>query len=182
MPSEQAERVIVVVFGILGVSIGFYILLWVLPYILFYAVPFILISTFVGATWAALCQIKETDYSRLAVLLPLTAIACFFIMGFPSEIKYSDDGKAILLESRSLFNAFNSVNEYLQGWIHAVGRAGLSSKKYHPTLYDWRNMAWIMWLSLVSGAPAVCLLHMAHLRVTSKNETEEKYKKLLSQK
>ncbi len=55
----------------------------VVPYLLFYALPFASFSVLFASLRVAGASLGDNDYSWLGVIIPLTKVAVFLLGGFP---------------------------------------------------------------------------------------------------
>ncbi len=140
-----------------------YLMSRVLPYVVFYVVPFALVGIVFGFLWNFTCQAEEVSYRRVGFLIPLTALLLLITVGFPSP--ESQGPLPAELQSPELFNAFNGMKSYLDGglnwswlsyfryWLPFL----LPPLRYQFVLYDLRDLSWMLWLGLFIAAPAVFL-------------------------
>lgn len=156
--------------------------LWRLtPYILFYIIPFLMLSLTVAAVWAAGVALAEDDYSWLALIIPLSAIAVFLLIGFP-KVYLAPKRTLLPIDGVFFYNAFNSVKAWFDTTLWAVIPEGLGFLA--PTVpvpkkpYDLNVVRWILWGTLGIGAPIAFLFFSNHKVRALKNALEEKYQKV----
>lgn len=143
---------------------AFYVLWRVLPYLVFYVAPFLLIGTLAGVLWKSACSMEPANSRRLAFLFPLSAGLLLFFLGFPSTQCRVPLMNAEL-ESASLCHAFNDMKAWLDGVINwswlsyyrFLFPVFLPPERYQAVLYDLRDLSWVLWLGLFTLAPAVFL-------------------------
>lgn len=149
-----------------------------LPLLVFYLVPFLGSALLIGWIWTEGCHVKHVNYRRVAALMAGTILVLVLTVGFPHPVALGQKGK-ILLESRFLYDAFNSFSAGLEASINTswlkyfrplFGRL-LPPLDYEPVLYDLRDLAWALWLGVCVGAPAL-FLHLG------KKEDQERILKL----
>lgn len=139
-----------------------YFLIWNLPYLIFYVLPFLGSTFLVGNLWIAGCHAKPVDYRRVALLMAATVVFLIVTIGFPHPIALTGKREAII-ESPFLFTVFNSLSLDIEGLINAswlrhfrwIFPGLLPPATYAAKLYDLRNLAWALWVGVCFGAPAV---------------------------
>lgn len=104
-----------------------YILFRMLPILVFYLVPFLGSALLIGWIWTEGCHVKHVNYRRVAALMAGTILVLVLTVGFPHPMAMGQKGK-ILLESRLLYDAFNSFSagrrwpdpnsKYSNGYFH----------------------------------------------------------------
>ena len=147
------DRSTYVLFAVVFIGVpGIYILWCLLPYLLFYAAPFLILSLAFASVWAATIIIfAEEDYSWLALIIPLSAIAVFLIVGFPRVYLATKTGD-LPIDGIYFFNFFNNVKSWFDHALWSVIPEGLNflAPRFPvpKELYDLNSVRWILWASL----------------------------------
>ena len=165
-----------------------YIVWRVLPYFLFYAVPFLAVGLLFGFLWNLACKAEPMSYRRMGFLFPLSALLLLFTVGFPvasCQIPLT----SAQLQSPWLFEAFNNLKSsldaglnwtwlsYYRQWLPFL----LPPERYQAVLYDLSDLSWTLWLGLFTAAPVVFFILAARDETNAISRIENDYEKKLRQ-
>lgn len=153
-----------------------------MSYILFYVAPFVILSLALAAVWtAAVATLTDEDYSWLALIIPLSAMAVFLLVGFPKVYLAVKPG-SFPIDGIFFYDAFNSVKTWFDTALWSLIPEGLSflapSVPVPKEPYDLNDICWILWASLGCGAPIVFLLFSNRKVRAIKEALEEKYQQV----
>ncbi len=161
---------------------AFYFLWRLMPYLIFYAAPFLILSCTFAALWAIPVNVfAEEDYSWLGLIIPLSAVALFLKFGFPKGY-LATKADSVPIEGVYFFNLFNAVKGWFDHALWSVIPEGLHFLA--PTVpvskepYGLNSVRWILWVSLEIGAPMAFLAFCGHQGRAFKNGLEAKYQKI----
>jgi len=160
-----------------------YVLMRVAPYLLFYVLPFVILSLLWAHLWhKALSALKES-YAWLVI--PITGVAIFCIAGFPKDVVYLKNGAA-LIDGQRCFDWFNAVKGGFDHALWSVIPDGLTflAPRMPPTkvLYDFNTVRWLLWTSLGVGGPAGFFFHSLEKVRDKKTALEKKYEEAAKEK
>lgn len=112
---QDTDTVILFAFVFLACPV-LYFLLRALPYLIFYALPFLLSAVILRSVFAAICQIEPVDFRRTLVLFPIAAVVLMMTIVIPSD--FPQVPLKPKLESVWLFNAFNAFKSQIESFIN----------------------------------------------------------------
>lgn len=152
----------------------FYFLSMVWPYLVFYVLPFVLVSLLVGAIlWISGQterggEFREENYTkkyfakfnhrRLAITFPVLVALIFIVFELDSkrveEVNKKGEITRIYLEWPKVHKAFNEMrkNSYADSVFE-----GIRKKARSEALYDRSQVGGIFWLALIFGGPGFFL-------------------------
>jgi len=141
-----------------------YLLLILLPVLIFYVLPLLASALLLGKFWSFGCHYGFANHRRVAGFMAATAIVLLLTIGFPHPMTVSADGE-VTIEAPRLYRGYNALKGDIEGLINwswlRYFRPLLPSlippKVYQPVLYDLRDLAWMFWLGAFIGAPVVFL-------------------------
>jgi hypothetical protein len=177
------DRSTQILFALVFIATPALYFLWrLMPYILFYVAPFAILSLLLAGFWfVAVTTLAEEDYSWLALIIPLSAIAVFLTVGFP-KVYLATKAGSLPIDGIFFYNAFNAVKAWFDSSLWSLIPEGLiflaPTVPVPKQLYDLNDVRWILWVSLGIGAPAVFLLFSGHKVRAIKAALEEKYQKI----
>lgn len=177
------DRSTYILFGTVFIGVPVLYFLWrLMPYLLFYGVPFLILSCALATLWAAsVIVLAEEDYSWLALIIPISAIVVFIIVGFPRVYLATKTGD-LPIDGVYFFNFFNNVKSWFDHALWSVIPEGLNflapTLPVPKELYDLNSVRWILWASLGIGAPGAFLLFCGHKGRALKNVLEAKYQQI----
>jgi hypothetical protein len=130
-----------------------YVLARLLPELVFYVLPLLLISLILGAAWTRGCHVGGTEYQRVAAFMALSLLLHQSLLQ-SSKVQALDP---------LLFHAFNDLKAAIEGAINGsflrhfrfVLEPALPPLVYRPERYGIRELGLLAWWSIVLGAPAV---------------------------
>lgn len=154
-----------------------YIFCRVVPYLLFYALPFASFSVLFASLWVAGASLGDDDYSWLGVIIPLSAVGVFLLVGFPKPPLILKGG-ALAIDGVYFFDWFNHTKAWFDYALWHVIPEGLAFLA--PTVppnehYDLNTIRWLFWISLGIGAPLVFMFLSADKARAVKRTIEAKY-------
>lgn len=135
---------------------GLYLLVRALPYVLFYALPVVVVSAAIAALWRLSVHLDENRFRSLVLAIPATAILLLLVVGIPEATKI--EGNHLVPNGQYFFQLFNNWNRGILGLLFSItpepfdAFMGLT-KKVPPKLYDWNTVRWLLWISTGIGAP-----------------------------
>ena len=177
------DRSTQILFGLIFIGCPALYFLWRLtPYLIFYLLPFLLASALFAGIWiVALKAFSEDDYSWLGLVIPLSGIAVFLLIGFP-KVYLATKAGTLPIDGISLFNAFNAVKSSFDHVLWSMIPQGLwflaPTVPVPKELYDVNSVRWILWVSLGIGAPIVFLFFSSQKVRAIKDALEAKYQKV----
>lgn len=136
---------------------------------------------FFAALWVAGAALGDDDYSWLGVIIPLTAVAVFLLVGFPKPPLILKDG-GLAIDGAYFFDWFNHTKAWFDYALWHVIPEGFSFLA--PTVpvrnepYDLNTIRWLLWTSLGAGAPLAFLLLSGGKVRAIKKAVEAKYQKI----
>ncbi len=153
-----------------------------IPYLLFYFLPVIIASALFAGLWTvALKAFSEEDYSWLGLIIPLSGIGVFLLVGFPTVYLNVKAG-TVPIEGIYFYNAFNSVKASIDHALWSIIPEGLNflapTNPVPKQLYDLNTVRWILWISFGIGAPTPFLFLSGRKVRSIEDALEEKYKKI----
>lgn len=175
------DRSTQILFGVVFIAIPSLYFVWrLMPYLLFYALPFILLSCLFTFLWIAGVMAVNEDFSWLGIIIPLTAIAVFLIAGFPKDAVILKNGST-LIDGQFFYNAFNAVKAWFDHALWSMTPEFFAPSMPVPKeLYDLNDVRWILWTSLGIGAPAIFIFFASHRIGKIEDAIEAKYKEAAS--
>jgi hypothetical protein len=164
---------------------GLYLLVRVLPYVLFYALPVVVVSAAVAALWRLSVHLDENRFRSLVLAIPATAILLLLLVGIPEATKI--EGNYLIPSGQYFFQLFNRWNAGILGFLYSAtpepfdGWFGLRSKA-SPVLYDWNTVRWLLWISTGIGAPVAFIAWSRRHEHRLEQKHEEQLKTELAKK
>lgn len=183
------DRSTQILFGVVFIALpGIYFLWRLIPYLLFYCLPVVVASAlFAGLWFLSLKFFSEDDYSWLGIIIPLSGILVFLLLGFPKLYLATKAGKLqeLPIDGVFVFNAFNSVKSSIDHALWSIIPEGLTflapADPAPKELYDLNTVRWLLWISLGIGAPILFLILSSQKVRSIQDALEEKYKKIADQ-
>lgn len=179
---EDTQKLFGLVFLVIP---GLYLLVRVLPYLLFYALPVVVVSAAVAALWRLGIHFDENRFRSLVLVIPGTAILLLLFAGIPEATKV--EGNYLVPNGQYFFQLFNTWNRGILGFLFSItpepfdGFLGLT-KKAAPKLYDWNTVRWLLWISTGVGAPVALFAWGSRHEHRLEQEHEERLKTELTKK
>jgi len=176
------DRSTYILFGMVFIGAPALYFLWrLMPYILFYVAPFAILSLLLAAIWTAAVALTDENYSWLALIIPLSAIAVFIAVGFP-KVYLATKAGSLPIDGTFFYDSFNAVKAWFDSSLWSVIPEGLSflapTVPVPKELYDLNDVRWILWVGLGIGAPVLFLLFSSHKVRAIKSALEEKYQQV----
>lgn len=194
-----------------GVNDFFYgiweMIAYVIIFALFYVLPFLVISGTAGFFWAKASGgisrmiqeesgnvASESNYKWLVVLIPVTAIVVFLMVGFPRDTPWVKDSmdEALTVLSKAKGPNVKIKGRYEPEWPVVSGAyesfktglalpaSSLSDQAKRP--YDAGDIAMVSLLALLVGAPAIGFFLISDEEDCLRKEKREREAELTKQK
>lgn len=144
-----------ILFGLVFIGCpALYFVLRLFPYVVFYLIPFLVLTFTLGFLWNGIVVSEPMSYRRLFFLFPVSAILLLVVVRFPSSEPLGTS--KITLESPCLYHGFNHVKSSVEGIINWSWLSGfrlifpflLPSERYERVLYDLKDLSWALWMGV----------------------------------
>ncbi len=175
------DRSTQIFFGIVFVGIPALYGIWrLIPYLLFYLLPFVFFTALFVAIWFGVLSVSEENYSWLGLVIPATAVALYVLLGFPKESSFSKNG--IPVEGKFLFEWFNQTKTWFDVALWSLIPEGLffiAPQVPVPWVpYDLNTLRWIFWVSYGVTSPLLFFAVGTAKAYQLKKDLEAKYTKI----
>jgi hypothetical protein len=193
---ENQKLLILKIIGFgLACYFGSIVLILILPYVLFYVLPFALFSWLMAQAYRHLCHRRQgPDYATLAVAFPLVGLIVFYALGFPHELHdqilpprnfhfpslYIWRHEWALLHNPWLWDTFQSFNETMLRGLNNLTFRNLSPELFYRPHYDLSHLSFIGWTAYCIGGPGWFLLLDGQELQNAKNYSDHMLKQAIA--